>query len=88
MPKGLHHFHERKVRVIWLFYTRVTRKLRTRKNLHELLRGPQLHANCVYFDESKNIGSYSYTRSTFIFHRAKLRTCIVFLCYMAQQNVT
>ena len=54
-PEGLQHLHARKMRIRWLFYTHVTCKLCARKKIHELLCTLQLHANCVYFDGSRNL---------------------------------
>ena len=47
-PEGLQHLRARKIRVKEGPYAHVTRKLRA------LLHAPQLHANCVYFEEKRN----------------------------------
>lgn len=54
MPEGLQHLRARKMRVKEGPYARVTRKLRARNFLRALLHAPQLHANCVYFEEKRN----------------------------------
>ena len=53
-PEGLQHLCARKMRVKEGPYARVTRKLRARNFLRALLHTPQLHANCVYFEEKRN----------------------------------
>ena len=53
-PEGLQHLRTRKMRVKERPYARVTRKLRARNFLRALLHAPQLHANCVYFEERRN----------------------------------
>ena len=53
-PEGLQHLRARKMRVKEGPYARVTRKLRARNFLRALLHAPQLHANCVYFEEKRN----------------------------------
>ena len=53
-PEGLQHLRARKMRVKEGPYARVTRKLRARNFLRALLHAPQLHTNCVYFEEKRN----------------------------------
>ena len=53
-PEGLQHLRAHKMHVKEGPYARVTRKLRARNFLRALLHAPQLHVNCVYFEEKRN----------------------------------
>ena len=75
-PEGLQHLHARKMRVMWLFYTRITRKLRA--NYARVKNYTNFYAHSNYTQIARIlmeaiIYSYSYTHSACIFHRAKLR---------------
>ena len=53
-PEGLQHLRTHKMRVKERPYVRVTCKLRVRNFLRAFLHAPQLHANCMYFEERRN----------------------------------